>query len=389
MDCVGVKMSEEIKQNEYFCDNCKNERADTVLLLSAGENLITEEPKSVKEAKESDNWKEWESAIEKEIQALYKNNTWDLVQKRPNVNILKNKWVFKIKLNGNGTVDRYRARLVVKGCQQRAGFDYNETFSPVVRFDSIRIILKLSTIEGMFTRQFDVKTAFLHGTLDENVYMVPPEGVKTRPNEICKLKKSLYGLKQSPRCWNQKFINCIKEMGLKPTDSDPCVFRTSGDLSTCVILAIYVDDGIIIPRQKKKVEELLQKLKENFEVKISDLNMFLGIRINNNEDNSKTIHQAMHTEKILSKFNMEHCNPISIPADNYQDISMFNSEDGTPCSENIPYREAVGSLLFLSMTTRLDITFAVNNVSKFCANPRKIHWNAVKRIFRYLYYFCK
>lgn len=247
------------------------------------------------------------------------------------------------------------------------------------------MILKLATKTGMHTKQFDVKTAFLYGELDEDVYMEQPASLENGTSKVSQLNKSLYGLKQAPRRWNKRLIDCLQRFDLHPTEADTCVFESPGDLNNCLILAVYVDDAIVISKDNNEIEKLLEHLKKELEIKVTNLNMFSGIQLIKEPDGSIIAHQALYTQKLLKTLKMELASPVSIPSDNNQDLSLLTiSTTEETCSVNTPYREAVGSLLFLSMTTRPDITFTVNNVSKFCSQPQKVDWNAVKRILKYL-----
>lgn len=376
MVCVGADAGTAAGQ--YVCIMCEdNHNAPAVALVS-------DEPENYDSAKASDNKGEWQQAMSEEMQAHKVNGTWILTERPAKANVLKNRWVFKLKQKPDGSVERYKARLVVKGCQQKAGFDYAETFSPVVKFDSIRVMLSLAASRNMQIKQFDIKTAFLYGEIQEDVYMEQPEGFCDGSSKVCKLKKSLYGLKQAPRCWNLKLVSCLEKFNMKPVDADPCVFRSSGNIDECIIVAIYVDDGLVISRDSRKIEVLLEQLKQNFDVKVSRLSMFLGIQLNRTTDGSIVARQTLYTRKILEKFNMELAHPVSIPADNYQNVSMLKTTKKDETLLNVPFREAVGSLLFLSMVTRPDIAFAVNAVSQHCNNYQRPHWEAVKRIIKYL-----
>lgn len=207
--------------------------------------FMVSEPLNYKQALIDKNSERWKIAMQEEYNSLVKNNTWDLVERPSNVVIVDNKWVYKVKDEQNNSPSIFKARLVARGFTQEYGINYYETFSPVVRFTSIRIILAIAAQKKMSIRQFDVKTAFLNGDLKENVYMEQPVGFTDGSQRVCKLKKSLYGLKQSSRCWNEKFSKFIKLFGFFQCKSDSCVF-VSRQNKKLTILAIHVDDGIIV-----------------------------------------------------------------------------------------------------------------------------------------------
>lgn len=215
--------------------------------------------------------------MQEELEAHKKNGTWKLVKSSKNVTVMQNKWGFKMKYDQDEKINKHKARLVVKGYMQKEGEDYSEIFSPVARFESIRMMLAIAAAKKMHKKQFDVKTAFLNGTIKEDIYMEQPHGFEDGSNKICKLHKSLYGLKQAARCWNEKLVQILKEVGLHQTSSDTCVFVNQN----CeTILAIYVDDGLIISSNKEEIARILKFLKQKFEIKTNTLNLFLGMEIN-------------------------------------------------------------------------------------------------------------
>lgn len=296
----------------------------------------------------------------------------------------KNRWVQKMKHKTDGSIYKYRARLVVKGCQQRAGYDHKETFSPVVKYDSIRTIPFLVASKQMQLKQFDVKTAFLHGELHENVYIIRPQSFQDGSQRVCKLNKSLHGLKRQLRCWNSELVKCLRKHNLKPTDADACVFTSPGGLDRCLILAIFVDDGLGVSRDTNKINNLLEYLKLHFEIKINKLDMFLIIQISRCTEGSLNVHRGLYTERILDKFNMTQAHTVCIPTDVHRNLSLLQTATINNPPISAPYTEAVAFLLFLALLTTPDISDAVHMVSQFSQNPKKIHWEAVNCILKYL-----
>lgn len=348
-------------------------------LLNLHVALFANEPKTYKQAIECEENKKWSAAMRDEYESLVKNDTWKLVERPKNRNIVDNRWIFKVKQNSDGSIDRYKARLVARGFTQEYGFDYMETFSPVVRFTSIRIILSIAAQRKMKLRQFDVKTAFLNGDLKEEIYMEQPVGFSDGSDKVCKLQRSLYGLKQASRCWNEKFKNFIQLFGFIACKADPCVFvsRKNGQL---IVLAIHVDDGLIISDSMESIECVLNFLRDQFEIKSMNVGCFLGLEIEQKSDGSIFVHQTNYAKRVLEKFNMENCNSVATPSDSNKVLHDF--ADSEPCK--YPYREAVGSLMYLSVATRPDITYAVAIASRYLENPTVVHVNAIKRIFKYL-----
>lgn len=293
------------------------------------------------------------------------------------------KWTYKLKQDAEGNVERHKARLVARRFRQREGIDYQETHSPVVRFDSIRAILAVASCERMHIKQFDVKTAFLYGDIEETIHMLQPEGYDDGSGRVCKLKRSLYGLKQSFRCWNRKFTDFLEKFNLKATTADSCVF-TSTDRDHSLILAVYIDDGLVVARDSTLINKFLGELKNEFEITYSEVGLFLGLHIEGEADGSIFLHQQAYARRILERFRMEEANPVAIPADPSQQLSLSEPAGDQEDITTAPYREAVGSFMYLSIATRPDITFAVNQASRYLEKPTTTHWRAVKRILKYL-----
>jgi len=342
--------------------------------------LDVEEPETVEEALNSAESEKWMLAMDEEYQSLMKNNTWTLCRLPVGRTAIRNKWVYTIK---SGTEVRYKARLVAKGFTQRPGIDYEETYSPVVRHDSLRAVLAITAAENLEMVQLDVKTAFLNGDLHEELYMFQPTGFEIEGQEdlVCRLNKSLYGLKQASRSWNEKFNNFLVQYGFSQSKADPCVYtiKTETELT---IMAIWVDDGIVCSSLQSRLEDIVRYLENVFEMTHGDVECFVGIQIRRNpERNLIHISQEKYIEKILKKFQMENCYPKTVPADPHARLS--NNAERDP-KDSFPFREAVGSLMFAATCTRPDIAFAVNQVAQFSTNPAKAHWEAVKRILSYL-----
>jgi len=219
-------------------------------------NICTsDEPNSVEEALKSSKWK---GAMQDEYEALQRNGTWNLVPPSQGKNIIDCKWVFKIKKRADGQIDRYKARLVAKGFKQRYGINYEDTFSPVVKIATVRLVLSLAVARGWCLRQLDVQNAFLHGVLEEEVYMRQPPGFENPkcPSFVCKLKKAIYGLKQAPRAWYAELSSKLVALGFVPSKSDTSLFIYSkGGVE--IYMLIYVDDIIVTSSSQDAVKVLL------------------------------------------------------------------------------------------------------------------------------------
>ncbi|RWS02083.1 gag-pol polyprotein-like protein [Dinothrombium tinctorium] len=343
------------------------------------------EPNTYEEAMHSPDKEQWEQAMNSELDSLKKNETWQLVELPSGRRSIKNKWVFKVKTKPSGEIERYKARLVIKGCSQIEGIDYTETFSPVVKYTSLRVLLSIAASNNLEICQFDIKTAFLNGDLDEEIFMDQPEGYNDGSSHVCKLTKSLYGLKQAPRQWNKKFDNFLKSYGLKATEADQCIYVNK---QQHLYLALYVDDGLAVAPSKELIEKLLQEMREQFEITVSSAEYFLGLQLDRDRD-KKTIHihQEAYIKRILKRFNMSECNKVSVPVDPHVKLNeeMFPKQDEEKEDKNkFPYRELIGSLMYLAIGSRPDLAYAVTILSQYLEKPHILHWEAAKRVLKFL-----
>ncbi|KAK9940454.1 hypothetical protein M0R45_017116 [Rubus argutus] len=325
------------------------------------------------------------------MESLLKNDTYELVKLPKGRKALKNKWVFKLKKDENQQLTKFKARLVVKGFEQKEGVDFDEIFSPVVKMTSIRVILGMVASMNLEVEQMDVKTAFLHGDLDEEIYMEQPEGfeVKGKEQMVCKLKKSLYGLKQAPRQWYKKFDSFMIGQGYKRTDADPCVYIQQFPGGNFIILLLYVDDMLIVGQDVAMIHKLKAELSKSFDMKdLGPAKQILGMEITRDRKNKKLwLSQEKYVERVLERFNMEGAKPVSSPLGNQFKLSKRSCptiQEEKDKMTKIPYASAVGSLMYAMVCTRPDIAQAVGVVSRYLSNPGRDHWEAVKWILRYL-----
>ncbi|GJU08654.1 retrovirus-related pol polyprotein from transposon TNT 1-94 [Tanacetum coccineum] len=239
-------------------------QADYVMESNVAYCLLTEEgePSTLQEALNNLDASFWKEAMQEEIKALHKNKTWELVPLLGGRKPIGNKWVYKIKRNGDDQVERYRARLVVKGYAQKEGIDFNEIFSPVVRMTTVRVVLAMCATHDLHLKQLDVKTAFLHGNLEEEIYMLQPEGFKQKGKEnlVCRLNKSLYGLKQAPRCWYKRFDSFIRSLEYNRLHADLCAYFKRFRNNDFIILLLYVDDMLVACPNKDRINKLKAQL---------------------------------------------------------------------------------------------------------------------------------
>ena len=258
-------------------------------------------PASYEEAISGEDSSRWIEAIHEELKAHEKNHTWTVVPREADKKTIDSKWVFKKLRDTTGQVYRYKARLCARGFLQRQGIDYNETFSPVVRYDSLRLLLALVAQEDLELGQFDVKTAFLYGNLDEEILMEIPKGfngkcVNNNTNVVCSLNKSLYGLKQAPRCWNKKFSSFLKRFEFTETNADKCIYTGCYE-NEIVYFALFVDDGLIACKSKEVVKQITALLSNEFEITKSDASCFIGLQISRDRARkSLFIHQSAYVK---------------------------------------------------------------------------------------------
>ncbi|KAJ4737614.1 Transposon Ty1-H Gag-Pol polyprotein [Rhynchospora pubera] len=334
-------------------------------------------PKCWQDAKKDPKWK---AAMQEELGALDKNKTWEIVSLPPGKKAVGCRWVFTVKQTPEGKIDRYKARLVAKGYSQTYGIDYDETFAPVAKMSTVRTLVSLAANEGWKLHQLDVKNAFLHGDLLEEVYMEIPPGFGTAQTigKVCRLRKSLYGLKQSPRAWFDRFRRAMVGMGYRQINADHTVFIRHHK-GHCTMLAVYVDDIIITGDDEKEIAQLKVQLGKVFEVKdLGLLRYFLGIEVARGAEGI-VLSQRKYVLDLLKETGMLGCKPAVTPIDSKLKLS---AEEGESVDRE-RYQRLVGRLIYLNHT-RPDISFAVSVVSRYMHDPRKGHMDAVYRILRYL-----
>ena len=319
---------------------------------------------------------EWRSAINEELRSLESNQTWRSIDKPPDVKLLRTKWVFKRKEEPDNSI-RFKARLVACGYQQKAGVDYTETYSPVARLATIRIVLAVGLQNRYQFRHLDVKTAFLNENLEDTIYLKPPDGVRVEPGKVLQLQRSLYGLKQAPKCWNKHFDSFVCSLGFKKSSADSCLYiRIDGDVTNYLVL--YVD-GMLIASSKSVIEQLIQQFNDEFQM--SDLGLpskFMGMKIVINEEEGLiTLDQAKYTRQILQRYGMIDCKAVNTP------MEALPQSTGSQ-QTNEPYSELIGSVMYLVMGTRPGLAFSLGYLSRQQATPTEADWIALKRILRYL-----
>jgi len=354
-----------------------------LLLTDAGE------PEHFGEAMQIENSDKWKMAMKDEMNSLHKNNTWMLTELPDGKKALQNKWVYRVKEEHDGK-KRYKARLVVKGFQQKQGIDYTEIFSPVVKLTTIRLVLSIVAAENLHLEQLDVKTAFLHGDLEEDIYMKQPEGfqVPGKENLVCRLKKSLYGLKQAPRQWYKKFDGFMHNNDFRRCEMDHCCYIKNVG-GSYIILLLYVDDMLIAGSSIDEINRVKQQLAEEFEMKdLGPAKQMLGMRISRDRsEGTLNLSQEKYIEKVLNRFSLQDAKTRNTPLGSHLNLSKKQcpkTDEERRYMSKVPYASAVGSLMYAMVCTRPDIAHAVGVVSRYMSKPGKEHWEGVKWILRYL-----
>ena len=305
-------------------------------------NVRAEEPASLGEALQRADADEWRKAVEDELQAIRDNDVYELAELPPGRKAIGCKYVFKIKRNADGSVERYKARLVAKGFSQTEGVDFNETFAPVAKFNSIRAILAIAAAEGATVHQL-VKTAFLNGDLDEEIYMKQPEGTVEEGKEhlVWRLRKALYGLKQAPRMWYNKLHLHLLSFGFVRREGDHSVYvKRDATSGRSVIVAVYVDDLLLVG-PASAVAEVKRVLMQMFNMTdLGEAHWLLGIEITR-DSNGIHLSQAQYIRDVLERYGMSDCKPVGTPLD----VNTRLSEQMSPATEGereamaaVPYR---------------------------------------------------
>ena len=375
-----IRRSERLKSKPIKCYKDDNFEINNYLI--GNQMFKIDIPKCYQEVTHSVSRLEWEKAIKDELKSLEQNKTWTLVQKPNNLNnIIDSKWVFTLKGDRDGNWVKYKARLVARGFNQRKTLDYDETFAPVARISTFRCMVAFANQYELLIHQMDVKTAFLNGTLKENIYMRVPDGVVVKENEVCKLNKSLYGLKQSARCWYECFNKKLIEKGFKNSPFDNCLyFLNKGEINKNIYVILYVDDLVIVTKNINIMNNFKIYLNQQFEmVDLKEIDYFLGIRIT--RSNSEILlDQTTYLKSILQKFNMTDCTSVSTPLYVKVNYTALNSED----EYDAPCQNLLGCLMYAMLCTRPDLCTAVNILSRYQTKCNKELWICLKRVLRYV-----
>jgi len=331
------------------------------------------------EAVKSEKWKQ---AMNQEMQAIERNDTWELIVLPSGSKTIGVKWVFKTKVNENREVDKYKARLVAKGYCQQYGIDYAEVFALVACLDTIRIVISLAAQHNWVIYQLDVKSAFLHGEINEEVFVDQPPGYEQKGHEskVYRLKKALYGLKQAPRAWYSRIEAYFIKEGFIKCPYEHTLFIRTVDGGKILIVCLYVDDLIFTGNDPMLFEQLKNSMMTEFDMTdLGRMRFFLGIEVLQRTDGI-FISQRKYAQKLLERFKMNQCNSIHNPA--IPGFKLTKDEEGITADSTF-YKQIVGSLMYL-MATRLDLMFIVSLISRYMEKPTESHLLTAKRVLRYV-----
>ncbi len=375
---------ERKKNPKFYGDNFHAFVAEVLHALDVNDDART--PASYDKAIASPEAAEWIKAMRAEYGALDRNSTFELALLPAGLRAIRSKWLFKIKRMAKGIIDHLKARWVGKGYAQQHGIDYDETFLLVVTMEHLRQLLALVAILDLKVHQMDIENTFLNAMLLVPIYIKQPQGFvdPERPKHVCLLRKSLYGLKQAPLEWNCMMDRHLCAHGFLPTRTDPCIYLLQSDSAVVVVIAIYVDDCVIIA-SPEHVERAKAVLHDGFRMKdLGEAKSILGVEVMRDRDRGALyLRQAGKIMEILHDFGMADAKGIGTPMD--PGLTLLKLECMAPEHLRLPYRSVVGRLSYLSQATRPDITFAVNVLSRHINGYDQSHWGMVKHLLRYLH----
>lgn len=391
-DAPSANDNSDISSNddvETFSPHPKRSRTDSSMLAFLTEiSYSANVPSTYNEAVNGSDGRMWKQAIADEIHSPERNNTWRMIKRNGEMTVIGSKWVFAHKKNENGEIVRFKARLVAHGFRQKYGINFFETYSPVANINSIRIFLSVCCGLNYIIMQCDVDTAFLYGILEEDVYMQVPEGVEVAGDMVCKLNKSIYGLKQSAYVWNKTINKAFIEMGFKPSAADPCIYMKQAS-DRFIYICLYVDDMLIAAKYTKDIEAVKTEIRTRFSIKdLGHARYVLGMEIVNDiKSKTLSIKQSQYITDVARRFNQSDSKIAENPCDSSVKLSIADcprSESERIIMERKPYRSLMGCLLYIATCTRPDVSFAVCHLTRFLENPGEKHWKSAIRILRYL-----
>jgi hypothetical protein len=336
-------------------------------------------PNTYEEAMANAQVMRWREALDEEYNSLLENDTWELVDREPGMKVIPSKWVFKIKEDAQGNPVRFKCRLVAGGHRQVHGIDFDEVFAPVSKHTTMRCFLSIASHNAWKVFQMDIKTAFLHGEIDVEVFMKQPSGYEVG-DKVCKLTKCLYGLKQAPRAWHAKLTNHLREIGFSPSMADPSFWvKREGNP---VYLIMVVDDILITSSDEANTRKSIDRILGKFPGNVGDANYYIGIKLTWGEK-CVTLTQETKIRELVAKYGQENATPLSLPM--APGVKLVKEGDVLNGESHARYQSLVGALLYLSITTRPDISQTVSKLAKYMAYPTQEHWKHAIYLLRYLH----
>jgi hypothetical protein len=366
-----------------------DELADELLALTASTDApIITDPLSVDAAMHTPQAVQWKAAMQAEIDSLHAAGTYELAPLPTGHRAIGCKWVLKAKRNAAGAVVKYKARLVAKGFAQRYGVDYEETYAPVCRIGSIRVLIALAAHYDWEIHHMDVTSAFLNGDLAETVYMQQPpsfEATGAQAGLVCKLKKSLYGLKQAGRTWNHKIDGLLRQSGFTALDADNCVYKREHKFSV-IIISLYVDDLLLFTNDMPALADFKQQLARHFSMTdLGEAKFILGIEIiRDRSQRTIALSQSAYARDVLRTYRMNECKPSPTPVQPGVKLVAPVTGFEAALSDVRRYQATVGALMWAAICTRPDMSYAVGQLSRYAGNPDKSHDAALIQCLRYL-----
>lgn len=377
-----VPKSRKLSENESSSSN--TDEANIPESDFFEEAYSIEIPKTYEDTLKVPEKQEWQKAMLDELKVIEDRKVWELVDKPPNVNLIGNRWVYTVKKDDKNEIQRYKARLVALGYKQRFNIEYTDWFSPVVNFSVIRLLFVLFvSVLSWQHLQLDVKSAYLYGNLNEKIYMSQPKGYEVGgPNQVCLLKKSIYGLHQSGRQWNIELDNILKSIGFRNNSWCNCVYQMKD-----IVLLAYVDDLVLFGRDQYAINKTVNLLKAKLDVKIlGKVKYLLGVNFET-INNVTYLSQNTYIDKLIKRFNELPKSYVNLPIKVGQKLPIADKDskvEETELMKKYPYRTLIGCLSFLASRSRPDIEYAVNTMSQFNSSYTKEHWEIVVNIFNYV-----
>ena len=369
---VGDNVDEQVRRSERENRGVPPDYYQAGLVLKN----VVQVPKTYDEALKSEQSSKWNEAMDEEFESILKNDVYEEVLESEVCakNIVGSRYNFSLKTNKDGEIERYKARLICQGFNQVKDVDYHDVYSPVTNFTTIRLVLTYAAVNNLNVTHLDVKTAFLNGELKENIYVEPPKRHK-KAGIIWKLKKSLYGLKQSSRCWSEKLNGILSDCGFNRSLNDRCLYIHP---SKCIILVVYIDDILLCTKEDGDIQYVMECLSRDIEVKnLGPVSLFCGLEIKKVK-NFYRICQKKYIVDLIKAYDLEDARISQTP------LGDFNIDIKSEPFDVESTQKIIGSLQYLSNRTRPDIAASVNVLSSKMHQPTRHVWECAKNILRYL-----